>query len=92
MIRCNTCTMPNTRPDTPFVNGTCAACLSYKKCIERDWDLCHQHLLRLLDQHHGQCIVPSSGGKDSHAQVLKLLELGADVTVVTASTCHPTLS
>lgn len=90
MIRCNTCTMPNTRPDTPFVNGTCAACLSYKKRIERDWDLRHQHLLRLLDQHHGQCIVPSSGGKDSHAQVLKLLELGADVTVVTASTCHLT--
>ena len=90
MIRCNTCTMPNTRPDTPFLNGTCAACVSYKKRIERDWDDRQKQLLQLLDQHHGQCIVPSSAGKDSHWQVLKLLELGADVTVVTASTCHLT--
>lgn len=90
MIRCNTCTMPNTRPDTPFVNGTCAACLSYQKRIQRDWGIRQKHLVQLLDQHHGQCIVPSSGGKDSHWQVLKLLELGADVTVVTASTCHLT--
>jgi hypothetical protein len=34
--------------------------------------------------------VPSSGGKDSHYQVLKLQELGAHVTVVTATTCHLT--
>lgn len=90
MIRCNTCTMPNTRPDTPFVNDTCSACLSYRKRIQRDWQLREDLLVRLLDKHHGQCIVPSSGGKDSHWQVLKLLELGADVTVVTASTCHLT--
>ena len=44
-------------------------------------------LLQLLDQHHGECIVPSSGGKDSHYQVLQLQALGAHVTVVTASTC-----
>jgi hypothetical protein len=35
-------------------------------------------------------LVPSSGGKDSTYQVLTLLELGADVTVVTARTCHLT--
>jgi len=90
MIRCNVCTMPSTRPDTPFLNGTCAACLSYQKRMQRDWQLREDLLVRLLDEHHGQCIVPSSGGKDSHAQVLRLLELGADVTVVTASTCHLT--
>jgi hypothetical protein len=33
---------------------------------------------------------PSSGGKDSTYQVITLLELGADVTVVTARTCHLT--
>lgn len=90
MIRCNTCTMPNTRPDTPFVNGTCAACLSYQKRPMRAWRRREQQLLELLNQHHGQCIVPSSGGKDSTYITLKLLELGADVTVVTASTCHLT--
>ncbi|KKN16257.1 hypothetical protein LCGC14_0977660, partial [marine sediment metagenome] len=36
------------------------------------------------------CIVPSSGGKDSHWQVLKLIELGVRPLVVTASTCHLT--
>jgi hypothetical protein len=36
------------------------------------------------------CIVPSSGGKDSHWQVLKLIELGAKPLVVTATTCHLT--
>jgi len=47
-------------------------------------------LIALLDRHDGKCIVPSSAGKDSHYQVLTLLEMGADVTVVTASTCHLT--
>jgi hypothetical protein len=47
-------------------------------------------LVKLLDRHDGRCIVPSSGGKDSTYQVLTLLEMGADVTVVTASTCHLT--
>lgn len=36
------------------------------------------------------CIVPSSGGKDSHYQVLTLLSMGARPLVVTASTCFLT--
>jgi hypothetical protein len=47
-------------------------------------------LLSLLNRHDGRCIVPSSGGKDSTYQVMTLLALGADVTVVTATTCHLT--
>ena len=39
----------------------------------------------------GRVIVPSSGGKDSTYQVLTLMEMGADVTVVTASTCMLTV-
>ncbi len=34
-------------------------------------------------------MVPSSGGKDSHWQALTLRKLGADVTVLTATTDHP---
>lgn len=90
MIRCTRCVMPNTRPDTPFVDGVCSACLSYDKRPKIDWAARKAELLALLDRHDGRCIVPSSGGKDSTYQVLAMLELGADVTVVTARTCHLT--
>jgi len=87
MNRCKTCLIPDTRPDTAFIDGECSACVSFRKRIGIDWDARRKDLIRLLDQHHGECIVPSSGGKDSTWQVLKLLELGAHVTVVTATTC-----
>lgn len=90
MIRCRTCVMPNTRPDTPFIDGECSACISFKRRPTIDWDARKLELVALLDRHDGRCIVPSSGGKDSTYQVLTLLELGADVTVVTARTCHLT--
>lgn len=90
MIRCRTCCLPNTRPDTPFIDGQCSACVSFAKRPTIDWDARKADLLHLLDRHGGRCIVPSSGGKDSTAQALTLLELGADVTVVTARTCHLT--
>lgn len=82
--------MPQTRPDTAWVDGVCSACLSYAKRPKIDWDARKAELLALLDRHDGRCIVPSSGGKDSSYQVHTLLELGADVTVVTARTCHLT--
>jgi len=90
MLRCRTCCMPDTRPDTPFIDGECSACVSFAKRPTIDWGARKAELLQLLDRHGGRCIVPSSGGKDSTAQVLTLLELGADVTVVTARTCHLT--
>ena len=90
ILRCKCCCMPNTRPDTPFVDGVCSACLSYAKRPQIDWENRKSELLALLDRHDGRCLVPSSGGKDSSYQVHTLLELGADVTVVTARTCHLT--
>lgn len=90
MIRCTKCLIPNTRPDTHFVNGVCSACVAYERRKEIDWQQRYRALMDLLDRHHGRCIVPSSGGKDSHYQVLTLKHLGADVTVVTATTCHLT--
>ncbi len=89
-LRCRTCVMPNTRPDTPFEDGICQACRNYARRPQIDWDERKQQLLKLLDRHDGRVLVPSSGGKDSTYQVLTLLELGADVTVVTARTCHLT--
>ena len=88
MNRCKKCVMPDTRPDHVFVDGICPACLVRERLV--NWDDREQQLIELLDRHNGDVLVPSSGGKDSHYQVLKLLELGAHVTVVTASTCHLT--
>src|SRR5258706_8641149 len=90
MIRCKTCLIPDTRPDSAFVDGECSACIIYKKRPQIDWEARKQELVDLLDRHDGRCIVPSSGGKDSSAQVHMLQDLGADVTVVTATTCHLT--
>jgi N-acetyl sugar amidotransferase len=91
MLRCRTCLYPNTKVDLHFdETGECSACRAYKSRPEIDWDASKQELLNLLDRHDGKCIVPSSGGKDSTAQVVMLKELGAEVTTVTAMTCHLT--
>jgi tRNA(Ile)-lysidine synthase TilS/MesJ len=83
--------MPDTRPDHVFVDGVCPACINHAKKVEEiDWEAREKELVHLLDKHDGRCIVPSSGGKDSTAQVLKLLDYGADPLIVTASTCHLT--
>ena len=91
MIRCTRCLYPTTKPDLHFdAEGVCSACRSYERRPSIDWDARKKALVDLLDRHDGRCIVPSSGGKDSTYQVLRLLDLGADVTVVTARTCHLT--
>lgn len=99
MNRCKTCLMPDTRPDTAFVDGVCSACISFQKRHEIDWRQREQELMALL--HAAQVsakargvpydvIVPSSGGKDSHYQAVTLKEMGARVLAVTATTCHQT--
>jgi N-acetyl sugar amidotransferase len=95
MIRCKKCVMPNTRPDTPFVDGVCSACITHEKRNTIDWDARERELLHILEKtpRNGSgydCIVPSSGGKDSTWQVLKMIELGVKPLVVTATTCHLT--
>lgn len=93
---CRTCCIPDTRPDTFFTeDGQCSACVSYARRPEIDWAARENELLKLLETtpRNGSgfdCIVPSSGGKDSTWQVLKMIELGARPLVVTASTCHLT--
>jgi N-acetyl sugar amidotransferase len=87
MERCSRCVIPNTRPDTAFVDGVCSACLSFENRARVDWKARKEELRELLARHGMRCIVPSSGGKDSTWQALALRELGADVTAVTATTC-----
>jgi N-acetyl sugar amidotransferase len=93
MNRCKLCVTPDTRPDTQFIDGVCSACIAYAKRENVDWATRKKNLEGLLDQYGGgeyDCIVPSSGGKDSHYQVLTLLDMGAKPLVVTATTCHLT--
>lgn len=95
MIRCRLCVMPPTRPDTPFVDGICAACISYANRPKVNWvarlEQFDALMRRMAENGSGyDCIVPSSGGKDSAYQVLKIIEMGWRPLVVTASTCHLT--
>ena len=85
---CRTCLYPSTKPDLHFdETGQCSACRNYENRPQVDWHVRHQELMRLLDRFNGECLVGSSGGKDSTSIAIRLKELGADVTAVTARTC-----
>lgn len=97
MRRCARCLYPDTKPDLHFdAAGVCSACRAQEKPAP-EWDAVAGRLGELtaiLERGRNgsgyDCIVPSSGGKDSTAQVVNLLALGARPLVVTASTCHLT--
>lgn len=80
---CTRCVMPETKPDL-FIDaeGVCNACRSYEKRCNIDWDQRKKKLEEILDKYqnkkgkHWDCIVPVSGGKDSHYQVLRMLQMG----------------
>mgnify|MGYP001559839776 CR=1 FL=1 len=87
MKRCTRCCYPDTKPDLHFdEEGVCSACRAYERRPQIDWEARKADLAQLLDRHHGECIVPSSGGKDSTYIAITLKELGADVIAVTATT------
>lgn len=93
---CRTCCYPDTKPDLYFdETGQCSACINHAKRPSIDWAAREQELRALLanakpNRSGYNCIVPSSGGKDSTFQVLKMIELGAKPLVVTAATCYMT--
>lgn len=88
--------MPSTKPDLRLdAEGVCSACRAYERRQEVDWDARKADLVRLVETHRRpesgyDCLIPSSGGKDSHFQVLTILELGFKPLVVTATTDHLT--
>lgn len=92
MNRCTRCLMPDTRPDTDFVNGVCSACIAHDEQKLIDWEQRKNDLVKLLERSKPNdsgfdCIVASSGGKDSTAQALDLIRMGAHPLLVTATTC-----
>jgi N-acetyl sugar amidotransferase len=94
MIRyCRRCVMPETKPDFHIdEEGVCNACRSYERRRNIDWKARREELLRILDRYRSKdgsnydCIVPVSGGKDSHYQVITMLDLGMTPLCVTATT------
>lgn len=95
ITRCRTCLYPTTKPDLHFEDGECAACRNARNKPQIDWAERYQGLVNILadarpNEDGFNCIVPSSGGKDSTAQVLTLIDMGAKPLIVTASTCYLT--
>lgn len=96
MIRyCRRCVMPDTKPDLRLDDdGICNACRSYENRREIDWDQRQKALIEILDRYRSKdssnydCIIPVSGGKDSHFQTIRMLELGMNPLCVTATTDH----
>jgi hypothetical protein len=80
---CTRCLMPETKPDLYIdEEGVCNACRSFEQRQEVNWSKRKEELLVVLDRYRSKngsnydCIVPVSGGKDSHYQVIRMLELG----------------
>jgi N-acetyl sugar amidotransferase len=85
--------MPETKPDLPMdAEGVCGACRSYERRKEVDWGKRKQELLAITERYRCRtgnnydCVVPVSGGKDSHYQTIRMLELGLNPLCVTATT------
>lgn len=92
MKRCKRCLVPDTRPDTAFIDGICSACHTHDAQKKLDWAQRRRDLEALFERQKPNgtgfdCIVASSGGKDSHAQVKDLLDMGVRPLIVTATTC-----
>jgi N-acetyl sugar amidotransferase len=87
--------MPETKPDLKIdAEGVCNACRSYGQRQAIDWTQRKGELTAVLDRYRSSdasnydCIVPVSGGKDSHFQIIRMLELGMNPLCVTATTDH----
>ena len=89
---CKLCLLPSTKPDLFFDDsGVCAACIAFENRTEIDWHSREREFLDIVAKYKGKsnwdCLIPVSGGKDSTAQVIKMLELGLNPLCVTATTC-----
>jgi N-acetyl sugar amidotransferase len=88
---CIKCTIPETRPHTEInEEGICTACKYYEYRENIDWNKRREEFEKLINKYkrkdYYDCLVPSSGGKDSTYQVLKMLEYNMRPLVVTITT------
>jgi len=74
MKRCIKCLFPDTKPDLEFTDGVCSACLYHESKKDIDWDkrrmelddICNKYSCATTLEGEWDCIIPVSGGKDSH--------------------------
>lgn len=93
MRYCRRCVIPETKPDL-FIDEerVCSACRSFERRRDIDWNAHRDELLRILEHYRSKsgsnydCVIPVSGGKDSHFQILRMLELGMNPLCATATT------
>lgn len=85
MQYCTKCVMPDTRPGEWGQKGglfdeegVCLACRNYERRQQVDWASRHKELEILCDNYRNtngyDCVIPVSGGKDSHYLVWKMKE------------------
>jgi N-acetyl sugar amidotransferase len=80
--------MPDTRPGSVFVDGVCGACRNYKTRGSVNWKARSRELDDILDEFRNgtyDCIIPVSGGKDSHRLVKEVVERGMHPLLVTVT-------
>jgi len=75
MRYCKKCVYPDTKPQLNLnANGICDACRSAEEKEKIDWVARKKELEKILEQYRNKngsrydCIIPVSGGKDSHFQ------------------------
>ena len=100
MKYCVRCLYPATKVDLSFDDdGVCSACQAFDARSLINWDARQSDFAKVVADAKYQaadrgvaydCIVPVSGGKDSHYQVLTALDWGLRVLAVTAETDHLT--
>lgn len=89
---CKSCIMPETKPDLLIdEEGICNACRAFERRKHIDWNKRKEEFVNILSRYRSKdnnydCVVPVSGGKDSHYQTLKMLEFGMNPLCVTATT------
>ena len=80
MNYCKRCLYPDTKPQLVFdENGICSACKNHELKEKIDWKSKEKELKEILEKlrsknNYYDCIIPVSGGKDSHFQTYTIKE------------------
>jgi len=90
MRYCKNCLMPDTRPGSIFNDeGICQACINYENRKTIDWNERREELKILCDKYrrndgYYDCVIPVSGGKDSHRLVYEMkIKMGMNPLLIT---------
>ena len=75
MKYCKKCVYPDTKPDLIFdKDGVCNACRNHERKNEVNWEERREEFLKIVEKFKSKngslydCVIPVSGGKDSHYQ------------------------